>query len=206
MPKRPINIVNEIVDRMKLSGLGIPRKSVSLLSHNKQWEKGFVWIKNKICQTLGDDTTYRVEHFGSTSIENIKAKPVLDIMVIFAVESKLTAIISKFESLGFIYKGDAINKIYKKSPDPGRHFFSFYDLNEDVDYIHLHVFLKNHRDIIRNLKFRDKLRSDPSSAKDYEYIKEKLKNAGLDRHTYTRRKTEFISKITNPQSIVVDSK
>lgn len=194
---RPEEIVNEIVAKMQECGLGMRRKTVELSGHSGLWASAFLWFKDKIEGHLRNVDAYRVEHFGSTSIPNIAAKPALDIMVIFKTKYELKAAIPLFEELGFIYKGDAISNVNQTEPDPERHFFSFYDLEECVDYIHLHVFVDGHPDVTRNLGFRDILRNSPVLTEEYGQVKRQLKEQGLSRHEYTRAKSTFISRVVS---------
>ncbi len=194
---RPEKIVNEIVAKMQECGLGMRRKTVELSEHNNHWAPAFSWLKSKIQDRLGDTCSYQVEHFGSTSIPGIGAKPALDVMVIFTSMPELQAAIPSFEKLGFIYKGDAIGKLNQTALEPDRHFFSFYDLDESIDYIHLHVFVNGHPDVARNLGFRDILRANPSLAHEYAQIKHQLKVQGLSRQDYTRTKSTFISRVVS---------
>lgn len=192
---RPKEIVKEIVGKMQECSLGMRRKTVELSSHSNLWTSAFLWIKEKIVMRLGDGYAYRVEHFGSTSIPGVAAKPALDVMVVFKALPELIAAIALFEELGFIYKGDAVGKLNQTQLDPNRHFFSFQDLNENVDYIHLHVFVDDHPDVARNLRFRDILRQNPSLREEYSQIKYQLQGQGLSRHEYTRTKSTFISRV-----------
>ena len=95
------------------------------------------------------------------------------------------------------YKGDAVGKLNQAALEPDRHFFSFYDLDESIDYIHLHVFVDGHPDVTRNLGFRDTLRKSPSLAEEYAQIKHQLKGQGMSRHEYTRTKSTFISRVVS---------
>ena len=192
---RPETAVNEIVAKMQECGLGMRRKTVEISAYKALWVSAFLWLKNRIEGHLGNADAYRIEHFGSTSIPNIAAKPALDVMVIFTSRLDLEASIPRLEELGFIYKGDAVGGLGQTEPDSERHFFSFYGLDECVDYIHLHVFLDGHHDVTRSLKFRDILRENTSLVERYEQLKLQLKDQGMTRHEYTRAKDVFISRV-----------
>lgn len=150
---------------------------------------------NKFAQHHNSILNYQAEHFGSTSIPTISAKPALDIMLVFKSEQEVKASVPFFEKLGFVYKGDVVGMINQVSPDPMRHFFSLYDLDRTTDFIHLHVYVEGHPDIANNLRFRDILRNNPDIAKEYERLKGKLKGGEFSRPDRIRNKSNFISKL-----------
>jgi GrpB-like predicted nucleotidyltransferase (UPF0157 family) len=176
--------------------LGLKRKTAELGPYNPLWVTAFEWLSTLIAAKLATIPGYRLEHFGSTSIPGIMAKPALDMMLIFESLEDLTHAIAPLESLGFIYKGDAVAKVRKVTHDPDRHFFSFYNLDdEDTDFIHLHALTKDHPDVSRNLRFRDTLRTDNALAQEYEMIKRNLSETGMPRHEYTLAKDEYIKRV-----------
>ena len=54
---------------------------VSLVEYNSGWPALFQHERIKINQILGESFVFCIEHFGSTAIPKIMAKPVIDIMV-----------------------------------------------------------------------------------------------------------------------------
>ena len=60
--------------------LGLKRGMVQLVPHDIQWEENASQTIKKIKMILGDDAI-DIQHIGSTSIKNIKSKPIIDIVV-----------------------------------------------------------------------------------------------------------------------------
>lgn len=77
---------------------------VVLVDHNPDWKHLYQKEKQKIVAGLGKEIILRIEHFGSTSISWIKAKPYIDIIIevpkslLFSEE-----VIDGFENIGYQY-------------------------------------------------------------------------------------------------------
>ena len=65
---------------MTNSALGLQRGIVRLESHNPEWRKLFELEKSALQKVLGDKFI-AAEHVGSTAIPDLKAKPILDLML-----------------------------------------------------------------------------------------------------------------------------
>ena len=194
---RPSKTVNEIVHKMQTCALGNTRKTINFSTYNPKWKEAFDWLESKIANELKDISSYKIEHFGSTSIPEISAKPILDVMIIFNSLSDLESSIPLLENLGFIYKGDALSKIHKTQASSNRRGFSFYDMDEITAFINLHIFINMHPDVELALRFRDRLRSSSELTKEYQELKIKLKSSTDHHYEYTRRKSEFIKQVIN---------
>jgi GrpB-like predicted nucleotidyltransferase (UPF0157 family) len=197
----------QIVSTLKDFGLGLQRKTVEIVPYNKDWSEAFLWIKHRIEIQLGNSHAYQIEHIGSTSIPGMVAKPILDVMMTFKTEPELNDVIAGLEGLGFIYKGDMVSVLQQTEPDPGRHFFAFYDLDQKVDYAHLHMFTEDHPDSTHKIEFRNTLRKSRALVQEYIQLKRRLKSDNLERHEYTLRKGDFITnsapaKCITPISVI----
>ena len=56
-------------------------KHVVVLPYDEKWKQDFVDIKKEIAEALGI-CALAVEHVGSTSVEGLAAKPIIDIDVV----------------------------------------------------------------------------------------------------------------------------
>ena len=60
--------------------LGLKRGTVQLEPHDKQWDEAAIQTIKILKSILGDDAI-DIQHIGSTAIQAIKAKPIIDIAV-----------------------------------------------------------------------------------------------------------------------------
>lgn len=146
-------------------------------------------------EALKHSPNYKIHHIGSTSIRGIKSKPIIDVLLEFNDRAGFRNDISAISQLGFEYKGDAIGNLEQKNQDTERHFFSFYNKEENIDYIHLHALPRGHPHLQNLLLFRDALNLNPDLALEYERLKIHLKSDGNIRRQYTLEKSEFVSRV-----------
>ena len=60
---------------------GVERYKVRLVPHDERWHDEFLTVRARI-QALWNEAVVDIQHFGSTSIHGIWAKPILDIAVV----------------------------------------------------------------------------------------------------------------------------
>ena len=166
---------------------------VELVDHNPKWAILFEEEKRSIFLGVDKDSILQIEHFGSTSIPNIKAKPYIDIII--AIPENLLfdqTLIDYFEHLGYTYflvpERDNIPAYMSFGKGYGPKGYT-------GQVFHLHVCPKNHF-MWKQISFRDYLVTHPESAKKYEQLKlESAKKHKNDRGKYVLSKTEFINEI-----------
>jgi GrpB-like predicted nucleotidyltransferase (UPF0157 family) len=158
------------------------QREVELVPHNPEWSQQADQEINRFLEGLSFPII-GIYHIGSTSIPDIKAKPILDfVMEVEDLEDVLGAL-AEIEALGYQNKGEF--------GIPGRQFFTR-DTDGERSH-HLHVFQKGHPDIERHTIFRDFLRANPDAAREYEKLKEKLaKRFPKQSGDYTAAKSDFI--------------
>lgn len=181
------------VEKLSPYNLGLIRKTVSIQEWQSNWSEAYEWVRKQISDAV--HSSYDIEHIGSTSIPNLPSKPILDIQLVFKDEEEFKKDISRLEQLGFEYKGDSIGRVNKTELDENRHFFAFYNSENNVDYVHLHAFPEGHEHIHRHILFRDRLRASPELVSQYSALKSQLRKEGLARHEYTTTKDMFIEKV-----------
>ena len=196
------NLIELFIEKLSKNELGLKRKTVSLVKHNPLWWQSFDWVQKKIKEILPKEEGFNIEHVGSTSIPKLSAKPILDILIVFESSEEQLKSLVLLESLGFVHKGDGVALVHGCEPDPSRHFYSYYNESKEVDYIHLHTYVKGHPDIGGLINFRDKLLKDPLLRLEYERLKKNLYEKGKIRQEYTRSKEVFIQKVLRGKSTV----
>ena len=136
---------------------------VVVLPYDEAWKSAFERIKDEIEEAIGD-LIIGIEHIGSTSVEGMTAKPCIDIDVIIEDYSVFYAVVSRLNTIGYIYEGDLGIK--------NREAFK-YSGKEHLQMHHLYVCPKYSEELHRHITFRNFLLSNPTAAKKYSLIKEK---------------------------------
>lgn len=158
---------------------------VTISPHNPLWANLYATEKNVIEKMIGPSNIVRIEHYGSTSIPGIQAKPTIDILLEVYDYVDTEELIEKFAKIGYKYSSQ------KNNPPPHMMFMKGY--SEGQAY-HVHVRYSGDWD---ELYFRDYLILHPEVAKEYENLKLKLKEKyEYDREAYTWGKSEFIKEVT----------
>ena len=158
---------------------------IVLVPHKNIWEQYYQEEKKLLLSYLKDVPLIRLEHIGSTSIPDIYAKDIVDILIEVSDENfaKVIAIL-KTNNYILMYSENgraAFNKGYTEEGFASKVY-------------HLHV---RHPNDVDELYFRDYLKDNPSIAKDYERLKLSLEpRFRHDRDGYTSAKTDFIKRIT----------
>ena len=159
---------------------------ISLVQHDEQWNECFKEIESTIKDLLSGYPVKRISHIGSTAIQGIWAKNIVDVLVEISKEADMEGAARILEQNGFIRMSDekrriTLNKGYTKE-----------GFADKVYHIHLRYTGDNDE-----LYFRDYLNEHPQIAKEYEELKLELwKKYEHNRDAYTEAKTGFIRKWT----------
>ena len=160
-------------------------KSVVVEKWNPKWKDEF----ERIVDSLGEDVIYnsvKIEHVGSTSVEGLYAKPIIDLDIVIEND--------KFE----IIKRLLNDKGYKHEGDlgiEGREAFS-YSGKEELMTHHLYVCTKDSEELFKHITFRDFLKNNSALASEYSKVKEQaavLYPDDIDK--YMEFKSKIIEKI-----------
>lgn len=137
-------------------------KHVIVEDYNPQWKYEFERIKNELLTVLSGKIN-SIEHVGSTSVEGLAAKPIIDIDVV--IDNNFEEVKKALESIGYIYEGDL--------GIPGREAFR-YENKSHLMVHHLYVCDKNNEELHRHITFRDYLRQHKEDICRYSSIKKEL--------------------------------
>ena len=155
--------------------------AVEVVPYNHEWKNWFLELRSQIW-TQVSDLVLDIVHVGSTSIEGMSAKPIIDIDIIVKDMDDFDEIKFRLTRLGYNHVGDLGIK--------GREAF-------DLDYQHKYkhnlylctvdsIAYKNH------ILLKKHLTENPDSFKRYNELKLGLAKTSNTRENYWKAKTELI--------------
>lgn len=158
---------------------------ILLTPPNPDWGE---WAEQEISYLhtwLGNLIT-NIGHIGSTAVEGIWAKPIVDIIIETESVSNFPDIKHTLISAGYICMNQTGERLdFNKGYTPDGYADRVF---------HLHIRRKGDND---EIFFRDFLRSHPDVAREYERLKLSLwKQYEHDRDGYTDAKSEFVTHYT----------
>ncbi|MBM3289043.1 MAG: GrpB family protein [Candidatus Hydrogenedentes bacterium] len=181
--------VDSLEERIAL----LVKEEVAIVPYDPRWPTLFARERDHLASCLPRDIVRRIEHFGSTAVPGLCAKPIVDILVeVTSLDDTRARIVPILEAQGYEYfwrptSGDDVPPFYA--------WFIKRDANgERTHHIHMVESWFEHWD---GLIFRDYLIQHNDIAREYVDLKTRL--AGLHRHdreAYTLGKTAFIKNIT----------
>ena len=145
--------------KLALNDFTIPR--VRIVDYDARWPGLYKSEAEKIRSGLGN-RALRVEHVGSTSVPNLAAKPVIDVLVVVSDSRDEDKYASSLNSAGYELR----------IREPEWHEHRMFKGSEPE--LNLHVFSKGCIEIDRMLLFRDWLRTHPADRSLYARTKRKL--------------------------------
>lgn len=131
--------------------------------YNPKWEEDFLEIKGFLEKNVTEYIS--IEHVGSTSVPGMNAKPVIDIDVVVEDREQFLRLKVQLEKLGYVHEGD--------KGISGREAFDDSKVLIQIEQ-HLYVCQKDNAELLRHLKFRDRLRANPELVKEYNGIKQEI--------------------------------
>jgi GrpB-like predicted nucleotidyltransferase (UPF0157 family) len=173
----------------------IVREDVAIVPYDPRWPELFRLERDHLLSCLPGDLIRRIEHFGSTAVPGLAAKPVVDVLVeVTDLQAARARIAPVLESQGYDYFWRPTHG------DDGPPFYAWFikrDPSTGARTHHIHMVEGHFVEHWDRLLFRDYLIDHPTVAKDYESLKARLSSAfPKDRVAYTRGKTEFIVLVT----------
>ncbi len=158
---------------------------IFLTEHNDQWNTWYNEEQKRLCDIFSGIKA-RISHIGSTAIENIWAKPIIDILVEVPIENDIKQVKELIVQNGYTCMAEHTHSI---SFNKG---YTEHGFAEKVFHLHLRYWGSNDE-----LYFRDYMNDHPAAAEDYERLKLLLwKSYEHDRDGYTNAKHDFITKYT----------
>lgn len=158
---------------------------IFLTEHQSIWAQRYQEEKENLQAELTGN--FEINHIGSTAINGICAKPIIDILVEIPFERSMLQVKTELESIGYFCHSQTEKRMsfHKGYTEDG--------FAEKVFHLHLRYLGDNDE-----LYFRDYMSDNPIVAKQYEALKLSLwKKYEHDRDGYTNAKSEFIMKYTD---------
>ena len=173
----------------------VVREEVAITTYDPAWPESFRQEKEHLLSCLPKDLIRRVEHFGSTAVPGLAAKPIVDMLVeVTDLQATKVWIAPVLEAQGYEFFWRPTHG------DDGPPFYAWFikrDPETGARTHHIHMVEGDFTDHWDRLLFRDYLIERPEVAREYEALKVRLASASpQDRVAYTRGKTQFIVRVT----------
>ena len=167
------------------------REEILIVPYDPNWPALFQQEKAHLLECLPRELIKHIEHFGSTAIPGLWAKPIIDILVeVTSLEQTKERIVPVLESQGYEY-------FWRPSLFKGQPFYHWFIKRNSrgarTHHIHMLESRIEHSD---EIIFRDYLIEHPQTAAEYQALKLRLvKLYPNDREAYTKSKTDFIAGV-----------
>ncbi len=173
----------------------VVREDVAIAPYDPAWAESFRAEKEHLLSCLPADLVGRVEHFGSTAVPGLAAKPIVDVLVeVTDLEATKVRIAPLLEAQGYDYFWRPTRG------DDGPPFYAWFIKRDPVSGTrthHIHMVEASFTEHWDRLFFRDYLIAHPDAAREYEALKRRLASEfPQDRVAYTHAKGEFIVRVT----------
>ncbi len=162
--------------------------------YNPNWKTEFEQLTQLLSNEL-KSFEIDIQHVGSTSINGLCAKPVLDIDIILHNKTMLEQITTILEHIGYVNKGE--QGIAGRFAFRQQTAFTPIAATQQLwQRYHLYVCFADSLALKNHLLFRDALFQNQELVEQYSKIKLSLLNEQvITREEYTKRKTAFILSV-----------
>ncbi|MEM9937193.1 MAG: GrpB family protein [Bacteroidota bacterium] len=160
------------------------KRKIVVVPYDPEWENWFNHLGEYLKASLGE-VALRIDHIGSTAVEGLSAKPIVDVQISVADLQQLEAFRIPLTGLGFVFR--------ENNPDLTKRYFREKPGNRRT---HIHVRQAGSYAEQEALLFRDYLRTHPVEASEYGQLKQLLAQEYQDHpHTYVEQKAPTIHAI-----------
>lgn len=165
--------------------MALQRGIVKLEEYNPNWNQEYI-KEESLLKAVLKERIIEIHHIGSTSIPGLKAKPIIDILIVIKSLNEIPDIESILANYGYTNRGQqGINDRYffAKGPEEARsHYIHFVEPKSDTYY--------------NQVYFKKYLIEHPEYIKQYCKLKSELAEKFADeRPKYTQGKNDFISNV-----------
>ncbi len=183
------------IETLDESILRAVQEEVAIAPYDPRWPESFRHEKEHLLSCLPNELIRRIEHFGSTAVPGLAAKPIVDMLVeVTDLQATKCRIAPVLEAQGYNYFWRPTRG------NDGPPFYAWFIKRDSAIGARTHHIHMVEHDFIEHwdrLLFRDYLVEHPETAKEYQSLKLHLASSyPNDRVAYTDGKTEFIAKVT----------
>lgn len=157
-------------------------EAVEIVTYDPLWPARYAELADRIRTALGD-AALELEHVGSTAVEGLAAKNVIDIDLTVADSCAEDDYVPALEPLGYV--------LTIREPSFHEHRM----LKLDEPRVNLHVWSPDSPETVRHTMFRDWLREHPADRALYEAAKRSAVPGGGQVMDYNLRKQPIIRAI-----------
>jgi len=166
---------------------------IRLSGYDENWIRMF-YEESQFLKVIFSDEVINIEHFGSTSVPGMKAKPVIDMICLVKDINRIDSFNEKMRTLGYEVAGEwgiRGRRLFRNGGDNRTH--------------HIHIYQQDNPQIKRHLAVRDYLRTHPSEIEKYNNLKVKLSQECDDTAFYSKAKKPFVKKLEQRALIWFDT-
>ena len=170
------------------------QEEAAIAPYDPRWPELFARETEELLRCLPRELIGRIEHFGSTAVPGLAAKPIVDMLIeVNDLDAARERIAPLLEARGYEY-------VWRPTRgDDGPPFYAWFikrDPATGARTHHIHMVEPGFVEHWERLLFRDYLIAHPDVARAYEQLKLRLATAHpRDRAAYTAGKSEFIERI-----------
>jgi GrpB-like predicted nucleotidyltransferase (UPF0157 family) len=166
------------------------REEIAIADYDPCWPAMFQAEAEFLLSTFPRSVLGRIEHFGSTAVPGLAAKPIVDMLIeVASLDETKTEIVPILEARGYDY-------FWREDVSPPYAWFIKRD-SEGKRTHHLHM-VERESVLWDRLFFRDYLRECPDEAERYVALKRSLAaDHPNDRVAYTAGKSDYIQSVTD---------
>lgn len=165
--------------------MALQRGIVELEEFNDNWKNEYL-EEEKLLKEVLSDRIVSIHHVGSTAIKGLKAKPIIDILMVVKdldIILELEKLLKDYDYTNRGPQGVLDRYLFVKGPDDARTHY-------------IHIVLPESNTYYNQILFRDYLNKYPEYVKKYCDLKQELALKYADnRKMYTASKSEFINDV-----------
>ncbi len=165
--------------------LGVRKGDLQLCEHQQSWADEARQICEQIIAHVGQHLV-DVQHVGSTSIRDVRAKPILDFAIGVQSMSNIKELIDGLVSMNYIDRG--------LGPGSIGHLL-VYETSPLFRTQHIHIVEHGSNYWLHYVRFRDHMNSNDADRTKLKSFKEQMHQSRADRKRYQSEKARFVEEV-----------